>query len=377
MTVSQLWPPVVQPRYLVSGRVWDSQTALAIPAVAKANTLLGIVGALNLQAWRGTTRLDTPQLLQQPDPEEPGATWYVQQHLTDWLISGNACAMVTARYAQTGQIAATRWFPAHLWAITQGPLGEDRQYWLAGTPVPRENVVHVKRGHHPNAWVRGIGIVEQHLRALTRVGMQEDAEQGALEGGGVPSVAVIAPQQSLSPEEIAQAGADWAEQFFGPTRVPAILPNGTQVIPLGWSAADSEMIEARKMSLIDVANIVGVDPYWLGSPGSSHTYKSPGPMFLTLLRTFFEPILSLFEDAWGAAWLPRGQQVRFDRDELTRDDLQTTVQTMVAATGGQPLLSVPEAREYMGRDPQGAPAPVAAAEAAPAITGGDDDANRN
>lgn len=348
------WPGLINDSG-VSRRIFDGATASGIPAIGKALTLYGILGGLDLEAWRGSTKLATPSLLQQPDKGEAGSTWFVQQHMTDWLLNGNACHLVTARDA-AGFPAATRWFPAHLWTVTQGPMGEDRQYWLASNRVPARDVVHVKRGHDPQVWAaRGLGIVQQHLRTLNRAGMQEDAECGALELGGVPSVAIIAPQKDLSQKEANAAGASWDSQFSGPVRRPAILPNGTQVVPLGWSASDSEMIEARKMTLIDIANLTGFDPYWLGSPGSSHNYKSPGPMFLQLLRTAFEPTLSLFEDAWSLAWLPYGQRVRFNRDELTRDDLESTVRTMVMATGGKPLITVAESREYMGRDPNTGP----------------------
>lgn len=362
----QLWPPVItEPRYL-SQRIFDGSSAAGIPAVAKAMTLYGMLGALDLQVWRGPRRLVTPRFVANPDPDEPGSTWFVQQQVLDWFLNGNAVHLITARDA-SGFPAAVRWFPAHMWTVTQGPLGEDRTYYLNGRFVPSRDVVHVKRWHDPGAWrARGIGIVQQHLRTLNRAGMEEDAESGALEGGGVPSVAIIAPQKDLSQDEADAAGASWDEQFSGPARRPAILPNGTQVIPLGWSASDSEMVEARKMTLVDVANLAGFDGYWLGAASSSHTYKSPGPMFVALLRTAFEPVLSLFEDAWSKAWLPYGQTLRFDRDELTRDDLQTTVSTMVQATGSRPLLTVPEAREYMGRDPETGPVESVPVETPPA-----------
>lgn len=349
--MSQIWPPLISEPRTLTRQIFDGSTAAGIPAIGKALGLYGLIGGLDLQAWRSSTQLPTPRLLQQPDVEEHGSTWFVQQHLNDWLLHGNACHLVTARDA-TGAAAAVRWFPAHMWTVTQGPLGEDRTYYLSGRKIPREDVVHVKRGHDPAAWgARGVGIVQQHLATLDRAALQEAAETGALQSGGMPSVAVIAPQQNLTQEEMDEAGDAWHEGFGGPVRRPGIFPKGTEIIPLSWSATDAEMVEARKMSLIDVANVCNLDPYWLGSPGSSHNYKSPGPMFLVLLRTAFEPVLSLFEDAWSDAWLPRGQRVRFDRDELTRDDMESTVNMLAKATKGEQLLTLEEARIYMGRDP--------------------------
>lgn len=363
--LSTFWPQVNDPRRL-SRQVWDARSAASIPAVAKALHVYQLAGLMDLDCYRGVTPLKRPRLLEQPDLTSPGSTWYTQQHVTDWLLSGDACHLITARDA-TGWPAATRWRPSSQWSIVQTADGDVEEYLLNGHRVPLEDVVHVRRGHHPLAHGRGIGIVEQHIRTLDRAGLEEESERQNLKGGGVPSVAVIAPQKQLSQVEADAAAEAWDEKLGGPGRRPAILPNGTQVIPLGWSASDNEMIAARTMTLTDVANLTGLDPYWLGAPGSSHTYRSPGPLWLALLRMTLEPMLRLFEDAWSAAWVPYGKRVVFNRLQLTRDDLQTSIATLSAArTAG--LMTYEEARVYLGLDPdvpepKGAPVAPAAPEA--------------
>ena len=96
------------------------------------------------------------------------------------------------------------------------------------------------------------------------------------------------------------------EKFAGPNREPAILPNGTQVIPLAWSPSDTQLIEARQVSLLDVANMFNLDGYWLGAPVAGMTYRTAGPQYQQILRTSLEPVLSDFEDVWSFDWLPRG-----------------------------------------------------------------------
>ena len=59
-------------------------------------------------------------------------------------------------------------------------------------------------------------------------------------------------------------------KFSGPTREPVFLPNGTAVIPLAWSPTDTQLAEARHMSLLDVANMFNLDGYWLGAPVAGH-----------------------------------------------------------------------------------------------------------
>ena len=359
--VPQIWPPVTEPRTLTR-QVWDETTAASIPSVAKALHIHQLAGVMDLDCYRGVKPKPRPRLLEQPDLTAAGSTWFIQQHVTDWLLSGNACHLVTARDAE-GYPAAVRYRPAHQWSILQSGDGEITGYQLNGHDVPIQDVIHVRRGHQPGAYGRGVGIVEQHIRTLDRAGLLEESERQNLRGGSVPSVAVIAPQRELTKENADDAADQWEQRFGGSSRRPAILPNGTQVIPLTWSASDQQLIEARKMTLTDVANLTGLDGYWLGAPGSSHTYRSPGPLWLALLRVTLEPMLRLFEDSWSQAWLPLGKRVVFNRLQLTRDDLQTSVTTMGAARQSG-LATYEEARIYLGWDPD-VPEPPAVAAAAP------------
>lgn len=339
---------LIQPRTL-SRQVWDDQSALAIPGVAKALHLHQLIGTMPMNAVRGVRPVSRPPLLAQPDLTTPGSTWYVQQHIRDWLLHGNACHLITARDARD-RPAATRYFPARQWEVRLDAAGFRESYHLNGVEVPFRDVVHVQRGQHPLGRGIGWGIVEQHLLTLDRARMEEESERQSLRGGAVPSVAVITPQKNLTQKNADDAAESWNRKLAGPGRQPVILPNGTQVIPLGWSAADNEMTAARQMTLTDLANVTGLDAYWLGAPGSSHTYRSPGPMWLTLLRMTLETPATLLEDAWSAAWLPLGQRVRFDRLALTRDDLESSIRTAAAARKAQ-LWTYEEARVYLEQDP--------------------------
>lgn len=105
---------------------------------------------------------------------------------------------------------------------------------------------------------------------------------------------------------------------------------------------------ARNLTIKEIANAFNLDPFWLGDSGGSHQYKSPGPLFLTLLRISLNPVLKTFEDEWSFRWLPYGRQVMFDRRELLVDDLETMVQTY-AKSGGKALFpDANEFRTYMG-----------------------------
>lgn len=350
-----VWPPSEggDPRgwWWYGPSVWDA-AASRIPGVGRAVSIYsGLIKQCPLDAWRGAEPLPRPRLLDRPDPTA-ARSWYVGLNVEDYLLHGNAIGLVTARSQETGWPQAVAWYPASRVAITWGP-SDPLRYWYGGTELPADDVVHVRRSADRFNPHRGVGVVEQYLAMFDRVHAEDAYELNALTRSSVPSVAVITPNPDLSQEEADDADDAWAEKFA--VRKPVFLPYGTQITPLGWSPLDSQMVEARKLSLVDVANAFNLDGYWLGAEMKGLTYRSPGPLFMSLLRTSLEPVLVDLEQTWGDAWLPRGQSLRFDRLVLTRDDFGAMVDTLskaIAPPQSDPtvgaLLSPEEARQYLG-----------------------------
>lgn len=343
----QLWPPVVDPSTL-SRQVWDSGTARAIPGVGRALSLYGLLGQCRVDVFRGIRPLPRSRFLERPDLRRTLPS-FVKLHVEDYLLHGNAAHLVTARDSY-GYPASVRWYPAHQWDVVEVDGRVD--YYLNGHLVrDPDDVVHVKRGADPVNPSRGVGVVEQHVRALDRVALGDAAEASNLRGRGVPSVAIITPQSEPKEADLDAAADKWVERFSSGEPRPGFFPKGTELVPLSWSPNDQQMTEARRLGLTDVANAFNLDAYWLGAPGSSHTYRSPGPMYLTLLRTSLDDVAVELEDEWSWWWVPRGQRVKLDREPLLRDDMATSVKTAAQAYR-EGLWTLPETRSYLGRDPE-------------------------
>lgn len=332
--------------------VQDAISARRIPAVSRAVSLYaGFAKQMALEAYRGYTRIEpTPRLLQRPDPLN-ACSWFIGVSIEDYLLNGNAISLVTQRGAD-GWPLAVMWLSVQMVTVSYDlTTGSDVTYAYLGEVLNTDDVIHVKRGADRFYPVRGVGVVEEHLTSLDRVAMEEEYERGALSNGAVPSVAVITPQATLTQEVADDAKSNWMEKFAGPVREPIILPNGTVVQPLAWSPSDTQLSEARRLSLLDVANMFNLDGYWLGAPVSGMTYRTAGPQYQQALKTSLAPVLADFEDVWSDAWLVRGQSVRFNRNELLREDLNTS---MIAASTGYHagFVSLEEARVMVGLPPQ-------------------------
>lgn len=339
-----VWPPDDSGWSI--GQNMTEQRLKAIPAIGRGLALIeGMAMQMPLEAMRGDVVLPRPRLLEQPDPTENRA-WFVAAQIDDYWVHGNAVHLVTVRDS-TGWPSAVRHLPA-AWVDMVVDVDGRRTYYYGGRELPTGDVVHVRRGIDPSNVHRGIGVLEQFARSLVRISRQEAYEQAVMDGAAVPSAVVITPNEKPSQDELDKAAERWAEKFSGPRRRPVFLPRGSEVRPLSWSPSDSQLIEARQLSLTDAANVMNLDAFWVGgSVASGLTYRSPGPMWLNLLRQTLAPILEPLELAWSSAWLPHGQRVRFTREAILIEDKNTTM-AWVRGARAVNVISRSEARVALG-----------------------------
>lgn len=324
-----------------------------VPGVTRATGLIsGLIRQMTMDAIHdGMPRSPRPRILEKPDPmQQWGRARFIGCHVDDYLRHGNAVSLVTARDAD-GVPQSAMWLPAmHVQVADLRPYGGELTYWYLGQKLTLGDVVHVARGADPWNPARGVGVIEQHLTAWGLWQKQARYESDAYDQSGVPSVAVTTPNQDLSQAEADAAKSSWMEKFA--RREPVILPQGTTVVPLAWSPSDSQMVEAHQMTLQDISNAFGMDGYWLGAPVKGMTYKSPGLLYLALVRETIEPISDDFEQVWGPAWFPwGGDELRFRKQDILTDDMASEAEWLVKALGAK-IVDLDEARDRLGYAPR-------------------------
>lgn len=328
-----------------------------LPAVTRATGLIsGLIRQMHLDAYRGEQLMPTPRLCDRPDPSKGwGRARFLGVHVEDYLHHGNAISLVTSR-DEDGYPASVMWLPAINVSLSdERPWGGPLRYWYLGRALPVDDVIHVARGADPMNPARGVGVIEQHITSWSKLTDQAQFEADAYRQSGVPSVAVTTTNPDLSQDEADAAKAKWMVTFA--RREPVILPQGTVVTPLAWSPSDSQMVEAHSMGLQDVANAFGMDGAWLGAPTKGMTYKSVGPMFLSLVRDTIEPTADDFEQIWGPEWLPHGEQLRFRKTDILTDDMPTEVSWIVDAIAAG-MMTEDEGRARIGYPARGGQAGV-------------------
>jgi HK97 family phage portal protein len=109
------------------------------------------------------------------------------------------------------------------------------------------------------------------------------------------------------------------------------------------------LVEAQTAGLTEAANILGLPPYFLGSPNSSRTYSNVVEENLQLIKWSIQPIAERIEAAFSDL-LVRGQTAGFKYDSLLKTDTASRYNAYATALSSG-FLSVDEVRSYENLDP--------------------------
>lgn len=308
----------------------DYRGAMGIPGAWRASTLISdLVGAFPWHLYRErdgvASRLPTPPLLEQPSPPENRMTTFSSLAL-DLIWHGNGMGIVAARDTG-GWPSAIFPVPAEMCQIrrvTPGaysslPIGAI-EYKIGGLQLSSFDVIHIKGPTAPGG-LRGMGVLESHLNTL-QLAHEQNRQARGLAKNGVPTGLLKSDNPDLKQPEADALKAKWMESQRD--RTIAVLNATTDFKPLSWNPKDSQLIEARQYTLVDLALIFGLPArYLLAKSGDSMTYSNIQAERLDLLQTSsLVGHLSRFE-ATLSQHRPRGQIVRANYDAWLRGDTKT------------------------------------------------------
>jgi hypothetical protein len=343
------WAPVV-----------DRGEAMQVPVLAFIrNQLAGGMASMTLERVRVApdgTETDLPAgWLDDPDPAAtiPLSVFWAWV-VDDLFFAGVSTLVVLSRYVDG--------FPASLRRILPGQLSYDPTtlaYGMQPTVPPAylgqqidpADLV-VIAGPHEGIVNYGSGVIRAAL----------DLEAAAAQSAASP-VPNMELHQSAG-EALNTAGAlalvdDWAAaRRRGST---AYTPPNIETKVLGFSAADQQLVEARQYMATQLARLAGVNPVLVSAAmgsSSSYVYTNQQDYRQAFLDDVLDAYLRAIEGRLSAPDVtPRGQLVRFDRDQFTRITPMQRAQVMVGALKS---LATPEqvaqVADALGVDLQEAPA---------------------
>lgn len=314
---------------------------LGLPAAWRASMKISdAIGSVNWDLWRivrnRRIRLPRPALLQQPAPPEMLMTTFSSWAL-DLVWHGNAVGLIASR-DEDGVPDAILPIPANQVGIRRVgaeagiglPVGAIR-YQIAGREFGRHDMFHVKGPCQPSD-VRGWGVLEAHLRGWSGSGAGaldlalELNRQAAAAGGGdgVPTGILKSENPDLDEIEAADMRRQWYRNQR--TRQIQVLNASTSFEALAWNPTELQLVEARKMSLLETALIFGLQPSDLGAETSNRTYRNDNAEDVKFTKWGLRGYLGRFVAELSRLWMDPNLWVLPDTDEFTRPDALTRAQ---------------------------------------------------
>ncbi|MFD4196628.1 phage portal protein [Amycolatopsis thermoflava] len=374
----------IGPSALISGNTgWGGGgyvRALGIPGVDRAVMLIAdLLGGLPWDAYTDRGRnhaakvTPRPILLEQPNPEEARINT-MSAWAADLVLNGNALGVIVERNAAGTPTAVTpvpsrrvgvRRVDGQTYSVL--PVGEI-EYAIGGQSFSRHEVLHIKGPCEPGA-LRGVGVLEKHLNGAGSLDLAEELGRQArnVSRDGVPTGMLEATTPDVTEPQMVAAKEAWLRAQRD--RTVAALGPGTKFTPVAWKPEEMQLIEARKLSLLEVANIFGLPPRFLGAPsGGSMDYTTQEGQGLDLVKFTLGGHVGRFEQTLSLHF-PRGTWVQANLDALLRSDTKSRYEAHeIAVRNGWLLKS--EVREIEDLppvegiddepEPQRPPAPVVA-----------------
>lgn len=237
-------------------------------------------------------------------------------------LTGNFFARV--QFAPTGEPIALHPIASHRVQVERTQSGSLRYKVSAATNEPARTLVEGEMLHVKNASVDGL--VGQSPLAVARqsLGLGMTLNNAAL---NLAQRGLKAPGVMIQPVDRNKRGTDAARDRFreqaSDPDAPVMLDPGVRWISTAFSAADSELLESRKLSAEDTARVMGVPGASVGL-STSVSYGSAVQAQADLVVNTLAPLASRIEAAFEKCLLSSETQRRigfeFVLDSLMRGD---------------------------------------------------------
>ncbi|WP_127113048.1 phage portal protein [Shimia sediminis] len=224
---------------------------------------------------------------------------------------------------------------------------QEPSYRINNKPEPSANIIHLRSpfGKAPlSLAAEAIGVAHVMERHAARL----------FGRGARPSGALMFPK-GMGEESVKKARTAWratheGEDSGGRT---AILYDGAEFVPYTLNSTDAQFLENRKFQILEIARAFRVPPSMLFELDRA-TWSNTEQLGREFLIYCLEPWLRALEGALRRGlFLPderADRVIRFDRDDLTRADLNTRATTISSLVASR-TINPNEGRKWLGLQP--------------------------
>ena len=216
-----------------------------------------------------------------------------------------------------------------------------------------EEVIHL-RSHHTTDGITGISVREQ-LSATLRGNIKAQEFINKTIESGMTAKSVLNYTGSLNDANVQALVKEVTKYAKGEMKDKGIdnivpMPVGFSLTPLNLKLADSQFLELRQYSALQIASAFGVKPYQVGDYTKS-SYASAEAQQLSFLVDTLLFIVKQYEEELTYKLLTdeevaNGYHIKFNVGVILRADQKTQIETLSAAVSNF-LMTPNEARERL------------------------------
>ena len=334
-------PPAQLAPFVVDGpapMVVDRAAALTVPAYVRGRSLIAAtVASFPLDEYRDGARLLPPrQLLTQPDPATTrGHT--LRCTVEDLVDYGRAWWLVVDRDSETGK-------PRHVQHVEPGRVRIDRDgtVLVDSAPVRARDLI---RFDHDR-----VGALDKGARIL--------ATALALESASARYARAPAPRTILRGTGPVHLNTEQARELIDEyertvSARGAAYVDAVELDQVGWSSAELQLVEARRHTAAQIANLLNIDATWLGAAesGSSLTYTNRVDLVRSLVDLTLRGYLDTIEQRLSLDDVTeRGRVIRWNLDGFLRGNAAERA-ALVAQLLPLDVMDRAEARQLVDLQP--------------------------
>lgn len=347
-------------------------SAMRVAAVyACVNKIAGAISTLPLHIYKtdGDIKARQPRddlwykLNEQPTEQFTAASYWEGVSASQ-LLRGDSFAWI--RRTITGSIKEILPMPWSCVLPTRQKDGSVRYY----INLPDYNITTwldpVDVLHFPSFGFDGLksmSVISHAARSAVGNAMAMDEYSGKFFANGAhPSIILQAPHK-MGPEQASDLRNAFVQKYSGidnAHRLPLVLTEGVTAKEISLNAEDSQLLEARKFQVVDIARAFGVPPHMIGETSASTSWGSGIEAMSRAFVTYtLQPHLVRIEQEVNRKLFPRAASkiIQFDREALIEGDSAAQAAYYRAALGGpgtgQGWMSVDEVRKTKGLAPKG------------------------
>jgi HK97 family phage portal protein len=325
--------------------VTDDSAMRVAAAYACARLIAGAIASLPLPVYKrteaGRERADHPLywlLNERPEPRFSAAAMW-EYALQSLMFRGDGLVEILRPAFRSSGIVGFR--PHSPAKVTIEVDGDELRY-IVTEPDRRRTINAADMLHFPGFGFdgkRGLSVIRHAAQQAIGNALAMDEYSGRFFSNGANPSIVLKHAGKMDAAQVDDLRTKWSSLYAGAANSgkPMILTGGLDFEQVSISAEDSQLLDARKFQVADIARAFGVPPFMIGDTEKTSSWGSGiEHMSIGFVKYTLQPYLTKIEQELNAKLFPRLERyfVEFNVEGLLRGDSKSRSEFYQAALGG-------------------------------------------